>query len=55
MSTTIEEAETFLYRYPHAITDADDPIELLRELVKEAKSMQRQLNKKPAPSSRVSR
>lgn len=48
----IEEAETFLYRYPHVVSDVDDPIEILRALVKEAKEMRRQLNKKPAPSSR---
>jgi len=37
--TACDEALEFLWRYPYVMTDLDDPIELIRKLVRENESL----------------
>lgn len=41
--TALQEAEAFLWKHPHATTDADNPVELLRDVVGEAEALEHQL------------
>jgi SMC interacting uncharacterized protein involved in chromosome segregation len=39
-TSALREAERFLYLHPHATTDVDNPVELLREVVAEAEDIE---------------
>lgn len=41
--TALQEAEAFLWKHPQATTDADNPVELLRDVVSEAEDLEHQL------------
>jgi hypothetical protein len=42
-TSALREAERFLYLHPHATTDVDNPVEILREVVAEAGDMEAEI------------